>query len=78
MFVCERRIGCYPYQLDDLNFHIAFRNLCGSSTQGKRSRELSCMRHTDCEVNSVSGTTTVTWNLNTNMNYERKDVDVYQ
>ena len=30
---------------------------------------MSCIRHTDCEVNSVSGTTAVVWNPNTNMNY---------
>lgn len=71
-FICERRIDCYPYQLDNLNFYIAFRNLYRSSVQEKRSRELPCMRHTNCKVNSVSGATVVKWNPHTIINYGRK------
>lgn len=72
LFVCEQRIGRHPYSLDDLNFHMTFRNLYRSSVQGKRSRELSSVRHTDCEINNVSGTTAATWNLHITINYRGK------
>lgn len=77
LFACEQRIGRHPYSLDDLNFHMTFRNLYRSSVQGKRSRELSSVQHTDCEINNVSGTTAVTRNQNTNMDFVKQHEKIY-
>lgn len=56
---------------------MTFRNLYRSSVQGKRSRELSSVRHTDCEINNVSGTTAATRNQNTNMDFVKQHEKIY-